>query len=389
MLKVDKLFIAWALIGVICGVIRDFRAQQLGNAYDALGIYFLVRILTKEPEDVLAPLRLLGLLSLVVSVIMCFEAASHRNPFAVMGGVPIVDEIRNGKARAQGPFQNSLTAGIFGATLFPLMIGLWLHGGNNRRAAIAGIVGCVFITVASVSSGALMTIGAACIGLCLWRARNRMRLFRWAVVIIVVSLNMVMKVPVWWLIARVSDLVGGSGWYRSWLIDVTVHHFSKWWLMGDYFTANWAPQMFTSVGDRENLDITNYYVAQCIMGGIWMLVAFIAIFTCCFQIVGRLVHSEEHLIWKRTFIWTFGAALGAYSTTFISMNVYVQSGVFWHWLLAVVAALPAIVRSPEAAGGLAMEPASDDLTRPPDNATEPFYSPYLPRRPGSFNSRSR
>jgi hypothetical protein len=376
MKKVDKLFIAWALIGVVCGAIRGMKAEYLGAAYDSLGIYFVVRILTKEPKDVLSPLRFLCLLSLVVAGVMCVETATHRNPFSIMGGVPLVDAVREGRVRCQGPFQHPIAAGTFGGCFFPLMIGLWLQGGSGRGAALAGIIGCIVITITAVSSGALMCVMAACIGLFLWRARNRMRLFRRAVVALLIALTIVMKAPVWYLIAKVSDLVGGGGWHRSYIIDLCVHHFSSWWLVGDSYSKRWSPDYTGIVGDPNSLDITNYYVAQCAAGGIWMFAAFIAIITCCFQIVGRLVHSDENLPWKRTFIWTFGVCLAAYCTSFISSGVANQSGVFWHWLLAVVAGLPAYVASGDGAAVSGAEPVSDDLTQHrADSQAEPLHSP--------------
>lgn len=362
--KIDKFFIFWALTAVVCGLFRGMKAEFLGAAYDSLGIYFLVRILTKEPEDVLSPLRFLCLLSLVVAGVMLVEAATHHNPFAVMGGVPLTDWIRNGKARAQGPFEHPISAGAFGASIFPLMIGLWLQGGTERRTALGGIVGCLIIVVTSVSSGALMTLLAGLIALALWPERTRMRRLRWLTVAGLVVLNMVMKPPVYYIIAKLSDLVGGGGWHRSYLIDLFVTHFSSWWLIGDSHTLNWAPDYQATLGDPNNLDLTNYYVSQGALGGIWMLGSFIAILTFSFQITGRLVQGDEPLIWKKTFIWSFGACLAAYCTTFISTSITHQSAVFWHWVLAVVAGLPAYVGYTGSAPAAVGESDADDFPQP-------------------------
>jgi hypothetical protein len=375
--RVDKLFIAWALVEVLCAAMRGIQGQYLGFAYDALGAYFLVRILVKEPEDVLSPLRFLCMVSLVVAGVMCYEAATHNNPFGVMGGVPMVDELREGKARAQGPFTHPISAGVFGASLFPLAIGLWLQGGGNRRAAVAGVIGCIAIVITSVSSGALMTIMVACIGLCLWRARQRMRLIRRCIVVALIALAVVMKAPVWYVIARVSNVAGGSGWYRSWLIDVCISNFDKWWLAGDSHTLDWAPQVHGTLGDPTNLDLVNYYVTQCALGGIWMLALFIAILTCCFQTVGRLVGSGEESALNPVFVWSLGVGLAAYCTTFLSSSTSTQSGVSWHWLLAVVAGLPVYALSGGTAAASVDGAVSGALPEPAaDRETDPRYLPY-------------
>ena len=52
-------------------------------------------------------------------------------------------------------------------------------------------------------------------------------------VAVVVIGQLVMKAPVWAiLIARVSDLVGGGGWHRAFIIDVCIKNFGTWWLIG-------------------------------------------------------------------------------------------------------------------------------------------------------------
>ncbi len=68
-----------------------------------------------------------------------------------------------------------------------------------------------------------------------------MRAIRWGIVVILLALHAVMKAPVWFLISRLSELTGGSGWYRSALIDAFIRHFDEWWLIGTGYTAHWMP----------------------------------------------------------------------------------------------------------------------------------------------------
>jgi len=46
--------------------------------------------------------------------------------------------------------------------------------------------------------------------------------------------------PIWFLIGRLSAIIGGTGWARSELIDQAIKHFSEWWLLGTTYTAHWA-----------------------------------------------------------------------------------------------------------------------------------------------------
>lgn len=339
LILVDKLTIAWVCAEVLCGILRGPKAETFGFAYNALGTYFLVRVLTQDAEDLVAHLRFLALVGLIIGLFMASEAVSHRNAFALLGGVPEIPDLREGRPRCQGPFRHPILAGTFGATLFPLAVGLWFEPSGNKTRALMGLVGSLIITGVSVSSGALLTLMAAILGFALWPMRERMRLFRRGAVVLVLGLALVMKAPVWYLISRVSDLVGGTGWHRSYLIDQFVQHFNEWWLIGTSYTAEWAPAGQVLVVDPNNMDITNHYVAQGVGGGIWMLGLFLAIIVCSFKIVGRTVHGELPNALEPKLVWALGVTLAAHCTAFISISYFDQIQVFWFWLLAIIACL--------------------------------------------------
>ena len=85
--------------------------------------------------------------------------------------------------------------------------------------ASLGIIAALTITITSRTSTAISACMATAIGLGLWYLRDRMQMVRWGIVSILLGLHLVMKGPVWALIARV-DLVGGStGWHRFKIVD--------------------------------------------------------------------------------------------------------------------------------------------------------------------------
>jgi hypothetical protein len=337
---VDKLFLFWALTEFVMGNIRDGPSEAmigaLGFAYNALGIYFFIRLLTRDAKEAVEHVQFLALASIVLAILMVPELRTGRNMFSVLGGVNPISEFRDGRFRCQGPFRISILAGTFAATLFPLMVGLWFQRGPNRWRAGVGILGCLFVTYASASSGPLLCFLAAMVGLGMWRMRNQMRLFRRGVVVVLIVLAMVMKAPVWYLISKISDLFGGSGWHRSYLIDQAVNHFNEWWLIGTSVTSNWAPAGLVMLNNPKMMDITNEFIAQGIGGGALGLGLFVAIIVCCFKIVGRAVRSEVEPPLERKLIWTFGVCLMAHCAAFVSVAYFDQIEVFWLWLLAVI-----------------------------------------------------
>ena len=356
---VDKLFLFYVLTGFLIANIRigpsEAMVGALGGAYNALGIYFFIRFLTRDAKEIIGHVRFLALASIVLAILMLPELQTGHNLFSVLGGVNPISEFRDGRVRCQGPFRDSILAGTFAATLFPLMVGIWFLRDRYRWRAVAGGLGCIFVTYASASSGPILSLLTALVGFGLWRIRDRMRLFRRGLVLALIVLALVMKAPVWYVIDRISSVIGGSGWHRSYLIDQAVNHFNEWWLIGTSVTAHWAPAGMVLTVNPNMMDITNEYVAQGINGGILALGLFIGMIACCFSIVGRAVRAEEEPALDRKLIWAFGACLAAHCSAFVSVSYFDQIEVFWLWLLAVI---PCFMASP------IQNPADEPLPEP-------------------------
>jgi hypothetical protein len=335
----DKLFLAWALVGLVFGLIRSPSAELFGMAYNSIGIYFIIRCLTRDALEILEHLQFLAVVAVIIALAMSWEVITHKNLFYVFGGVPQFVGERDGRFRCQGPFRHPILAGTFAATVFPLMIGLWLQGGRKKWLAFAGLAGATFSTFVAASSGAILTCLTALVGFALWPMRFRMHLIRRGIVAVIVVLSLVMKAPVWYLIAKLSDLLGGTGWHRSYLIDQAVNHFDEWWLIGSSYTAHWAPGGQVLPADPNNMDITNHYIAQGLHGGVLELGLFIAIITACFKTVGRCLRSGENDLFRPKLVWALGVCLAAHCTALISISYFDQIEVFWFWLWAVIPTL--------------------------------------------------
>ncbi len=340
--KVDKLVVYCVLVGFVCGLIRDFTAETFGAVYNELGVYLLVRILLRDSEDPMEDLRTLAWIGIAIGACMALETFTHKNPFYVLGGVPENTVEREGRFRCQGPFRHPILAGTFGATLFPLMVILLRQGrpGKDKSLAIVGIVFSIIITFASASSGPLLTFLAAIVGFCMWPLRDQMRWFRRGSVAAFIGLAMTMKAPPWFIIARISDLTGGGGFYRSDLIDKCINHFSEWWLIGTSYTANWATAGIVLTANPNMVDITDHYIAQGVQGGILKLGLFLAVLVACFKICGRAARDEDAPINDRKMAWALGICLAGHCTAFISVSYFDQIQVFWFWLLATIAHMP-------------------------------------------------
>jgi hypothetical protein len=215
-------------------------------------------------------------------------------------------------------------AGAFGATLVPLLIGIWK---DSRKVAIMGLIAAVTMAATSAESTSVLTLAAGIGALCLWPLRNRMRAIRWGIVIVLVGLQMVMKAPVWALIARI-DLTGSSTSFdRFILIDNCIRHFGDWWLLGVKDYNSWGFDMW---------DLCNQYVAYAETGGLATLVFFIAIIARSFGFIKKARAAVANNPQQEWFLWCLWAALFSHVVGYFGLGYGDQMQFAWFALLAMI-----------------------------------------------------
>ncbi|MCZ2076653.1 MAG: hypothetical protein LC130_16870 [Bryobacterales bacterium] len=252
--------------------------------------------------------------------------------FAVFGGqsVPFV---RDGRIRAFGPFKHPILAGTVGAVCLPTMIALRpMYRGS---ATLGGLSAVSFL--ASGSSGPVLSALAGLLALALWPVRTWMRVIRWASVVVYVILELTMKVPAYYLIARMDVTGSSTGWHRARLIESSFNHLNEWWFAGTDFTRHWMPTGVTWSVDHT--DITNHYLKLGVLGGLPLMLLFIITLATAFRYAGRgsigaAIASHNH----RFMLWGLGAALFAHAATCISVSYFDQSLLFLDMNLAAIAA---------------------------------------------------
>lgn len=333
---IDRTVLAWMIIAIITHSLLWQTSEEfinrLGFGYNVAGFYFLFRFLLHDLGDIKRVFAMTAVVIMPLAAAMLLERATERNVFAVFGGVRPVSELRGDTLRCQGPFGHPILAGTFGAALLPFFASLWWQGRKFKWLAIAGTLSSAAITATAGSSGPLMAFMAACFAMALWRCRRYMRLIRWGAFLAFISLALVMKAPVWYLIQRVNIFSGSTGDHRALLIDMFVRHFSDWWLLGTKSTISWA--------DENMWDITNQYIWEGVNGGLLTLILFVLLIALCFRAVGRTVrrllrtHRREE--WREAhLVWALGACLFAHTVSFISISYFDQNVINWYMLLAM------------------------------------------------------
>lgn len=333
----DKVFLAWAIYRALSVVLLSLQSgavvNQVAFLLDALGGYFLFRSLVRDDKDVLRVVKVFAVVAVVVAVGMILEKMTRQNMFGLLGGIQQVPDIRNDHIRAQGVFQHSIIAGCFGGVTFPLFLWLW-QSGRARLLAIAGAASSIVMAFASASSTPVGALLAGIVAVCLWPIRKSMRVVRWGIVLALVGLELVMKAPVWYLLARVDFAGGSSGWERAFLIDTFTKHIGDWWLIGTHDNVNWGWDMW---------DQCNQFVSEGETGGLVCFICFIAMFAICFRKIGKARKAAEGHRSHEWRFWLLGATIFAQVMGYMGIDYFDQSRFFWYSLLAMVSATTARV----------------------------------------------
>lgn len=334
--KIDKIIVAYIVSSIITYTIlwqtMDALKWKVGVAYNDLGFYFFFRMLIRKKEDAVRCLKMFSIIILPLAGCMLEEKITGRNMFAIFGGVPELTFVRDGSVRCEGPFAHPILAGTFGATLMPLFVGLWQYEKRAWLFASLAVVATLLITVTSASSGPLLSFMAGGFALTIWFLRHKMQKIRWAIAAMVISLHMVMKAPVWFLLGRIDIVNGSTGYHRAVLIDRCIANFWGWWLVGTKSTWDWAEK------NDHLFDVTNQYILAGANGGLLTMALFIAIIVLCFKAAGRTVRLEDKIGAAKDahLMWALGAALFAHAITYISVSYFDQNFVNWYLLLALI-----------------------------------------------------
>jgi len=332
----DWLMLVWLALALTSSFFHKDPSSafifRLGLIFNTCGVYFLFRIFCQSIEDIKVLSIYTGLLLMPVAVAMFYEKVATYNLFSVLGGVPIVPEIREGNIRASGPFAHSILAGTVGAVCIPIMVGHWQQ---NRKIALIGLLSCSTMVISSASSGPILSSIVAIAALFMWRYRQNMRLVRWIAVLGYIALDIVMKAPAYYIIGRVNVVGGSTGWHRAALIESAFNHLNEWWMWGTDYTRHWMP---TGVSwSEDHTDITNYYLHFGVVGGLPLMLMFIVILSKGFSYVGQTIQQMADLPSTSLFmLWTLGASLFVLAVTFISVSLFDQSFLFLYMILALI-----------------------------------------------------
>jgi len=328
----DGLFCSWAICRAAAFMLLYHEVgavlYQIAFLVDALGGYFLLRYLIRDEADITRVAKLLAFIAVSMGFCTLIERFHNLNVFGYAGSFSVVPQFRDGQIRAQGAFGHPVLAGTFACTLVPMFFWLF-RSGKARITALAGFLGATAMVLAAASSTPVLAYIAGILGLCLWPIRNYMRVVRWGIVFTIAGLAMIMKAPIWFVIAHVDVVSASSGWHRAELVNAFVNHFSSWWLLGSNNNQTWGYEM---------IDTSNQYVGEGVSGGLVTLTFFIALICQGFSRLGRTrkLMQERRDRAQEWFLWSLCAVLLAHVFAFWGTAYWDQTRFWWFTFLSVI-----------------------------------------------------
>ena len=318
---------------------KEGLAFQIGLMVDTLLGYFAFRGLIQNKADFVWLLRGLAVLLIPYVVMLAVERMTLNNLFSILGGGNYT-WIRDGKLRCMGSFRHPSLLGTLGASFFPLYVGLFFSR-PDRMYAKLGIALSVLIVLASNSGGPMNALFFGVVGWMLWGVRARMQMVRRCLLASVVILHLVMKAPVWYLLAKSSALTGGDGWHRAYLIDMAVNDLGKWWLAGMPLaeTSDWFPYTIEATGAA---DITNQFIAFGLTAGLGATALLILMLSRAFRWTGHAMQVERSQVvggHDERFLWGLGVMVIVHIVTWFGIIYFDQTYILWLMQFAALSAI--------------------------------------------------
>jgi hypothetical protein len=328
--RFDSLIVIWAVCGALIYIIQWMNTKalvnRLGALFDIIGLYWIFRQRIRCWNDLKLVTAIFAFSVLILMPLILLEWSTGHNPFTVLGRV--ITNVRGERYRCQAAFPHSIMMGLFWITLVPLFIGLGIT--ENKKALYwAATIAAIFIVTASASSTPILVLAVVLVVLSAFKWRRYTAVASLCLVFLVFALHVVMKAPVWHLIARVNVIGGSTGWHRYNLINQAILHFDEWMFIGCRSTEHWG----IGLGD-----VTNQFVLEGIRGGFVTLLVFLGMIYMALKILVKLsLQCKEY--YEQFLIWCVFTAVISHCVAFLGVSYFGQITMLWYMTLAVVSLL--------------------------------------------------
>jgi hypothetical protein len=316
--------------------------SKIGGFCDLFLGYFAFRGLLRSVDDLRQMLLRLPLLLVPFVASLAIERTSGVNPLGLLGGPANMWLDAEGRARCFGSFGHPSLLGTFGASFFLLYVPLLFEASSRVPATIAAALSLAIVGFANSGSPVTFLLLGGVI-LALWPLRKQLLLLKVGACAGVLLTVSVMNAPIWYLPTRISGIVGGSGWHRSYLLERGFADIDKWWLAGmplDW-TVRWFPYLI-----MDAADMTNLFLQFGVDGGLLAMLLLILALVVAFRRLGRALSAARELdqsLFSERCLWALAAVLVAHIINFFAITYFDQFNMIWALQMAAISGVTADV----------------------------------------------
>ncbi len=281
--RVDNIILiiwGWSVLATIIadGSFSPQVTRMMGNGFDTVLIYFVVRFHVISADDLKGCGRWLIVVAVIMGILGVLEATTKYSPYSGLRGfrswVGLLstnqDEIRLGLLRAHGSTSVHI---YFGLSMMLVTGMLWsINKGFSLRGGRWGILLGVLGTLSSMSSGPWM---ACAVMFVLGLYRNKptsIRLSIYLIVLFGIFLELASNRHFYNLVDYLV-LDSSNAWYRSRLLEIAASRVSEYWLVG--VGSNWPIHWGLLLDFRESIDVVNHFLIVALNGGLLALFLYV------------------------------------------------------------------------------------------------------------------
>jgi hypothetical protein len=340
--------------------------SKVGGFCDMFLGYFAFRGLLRGIDDVKQFLLRFPLLLLPYVGSLAIERITGSNPLGVLGGPPYMWLDVENRARCFGSFVHPSLLGTFGASFFLLYVPFLFERAARMRAALAMAL-CLAVVALANSGSPVTFLGLGLVILALWPMRRNVGMLKVGAGIAFLVTAFAMNAPIWYLPTRISGIVGGSGWHRSYLLERGFADIDKWWLAGMPLdlTVTWFPYVLLDAAD-----MTNLFLQFGVDGGLLAMLLLVLALVMAFRRLGRALATARALPDGQSserLLWSLAAMLIAHIINFFAITYFDQFNMIWMMQMAAISGVTAELLNPSLE--TAESPSASDTAQPADNST--------------------
>jgi hypothetical protein len=332
---------AWGY-GTSDAISQTSNLSKIGGFCDLFFGYFAFRGLLRSTADVMGFLLRFPVLLVPYVGSLVVERVTGINPLDIVGGAPEMWFDAEGRSRCLGSFAHPSILGTFGASFLLLYVALLFDPSTRLRASFA-IVLCLAI-IGLANSGSPVSFLALGLAIwALWPLRRSVGLLQAGAGLSVLTTALFMNSPIWYLPTRISGLVGGTGWHRSYLMERGFADIDYWWLAGMPLdmTVRWFPYQVMGAAD-----MTNLFLLFGVDGGLLALLLLLLALVIAFRRLGRslaLSRQQPQGQESERLSWALAALLIAHMINFIAITYFDQFNMIWAMQVAAISGVTAEV----------------------------------------------